>query len=208
MSIFEERRSDILRRMLADSVPGPLNMELPLLRFELDGDAGVANRELRGLAGWFDRPHPTGRDLRGECDFAAEKLALALVRFGEKLEPETHAAVERFFTAFDFSSIYCSENHWLLFLSSRLIASRVYPDRLFQAYGKTGRELFEEDRRRLADFLRFRARRGWGEFDSGCYMIPVWECMTLLYDYSGVPELRQLCRTLRLGFGENIFGNR
>lgn len=193
MSIFEERRSDILRRMLADSVPGPLNMELPLLRFELDGDAGVANRELRGLAGWFDRPHPTGRDLRGECDFAAEKLALALVRFGEKLEPETHAAVERFFTAFDFSSIYCSENHWLLFLSSRLIASRVYPDRLFQAYGKTGRELFEEDRRRLADFLRFRARRGWGEFDSGCYMIPVWECMTLLYDYSGVPELRQLC---------------
>lgn len=24
-------------------------------------------------------------------------------------------------------------------------------------------------------------------------MIPVWECMTLLYDYSGVPELRQLC---------------
>lgn len=96
--------------MLADSVPGPLNMELPLLRFELDEDAGVANRELRGLAGWFDRPHPTGRDLRGECDFAAEKLALALVRFGEKLEPETHAAVERFFTAFDFSSIYCSEN--------------------------------------------------------------------------------------------------
>ncbi len=47
MSIFEERRSDILRRMLADSVPGPLNMELPLLRFELDGDAGVANREWR-----------------------------------------------------------------------------------------------------------------------------------------------------------------
>ena len=51
MSIFEERRSDILRRMLADSVPGPLNMELPLLRFELDGDAGVANRELRKAGG-------------------------------------------------------------------------------------------------------------------------------------------------------------
>ena len=197
MDTQRERGDRIWSQMIEHENYSDLNLLEPVALFERLRDDAGANRAVYHMAGWFDRPRPTGRDIRGECDFAAEKLAFVLARYRERLEPDTLAAILRFFTQFNFQSIYDSENHHLLFHSSRFIVASRFPELEFRNFeGRTGAGIAAEDLVWLKKFLRFRARRGWGEFDSTCYIIPDWECMCLLFDYSGDAELRRLCENM------------
>ncbi len=147
----------------------------------------ACNVRLRRTAAWFDYPHPNGRHHKGECDFAAIKLSRAWYLFDgtDRLEPETVTAIRQFFLTTEFESRHHSENHELLFRTSRYLMAKVFEDDVFAAYGKTGTELAVEDADWLLHFIRYRARRGWGEFDSSCYFIPDWECLVSLFDDCG-----------------------
>lgn len=165
----------------------------------LRGEAvAEANAELRVSADWFGHPHPDGREQSGECDFVAIKLVRAFYLFSGSglLETETLAAIESYFTREDFCSYYQSENHALLFHSSRHLMAAAYPTKRFHAYGETGAHYVLEDATWLKHYLRHRARCGWGEFDSSYYIGVVWECLTSLFDFSADEELRQLARRM------------
>lgn len=89
--------------------------------------APEANARLRRTAEWFDHPHPSGRTHDGECDFAAMKLCRAfyLFRNSDRLGAETREAIRRFFLTRDFASRHHSENHELLFRTSRYLRTPV-----------------------------------------------------------------------------------
>ncbi len=191
---FETRRAVLL----ALNVPPEICGAGALFALAQGRDVAAANMELRRVAEWFDHPHPHGRDLQGEPDFAAIKLCRAWHRFGPKggLEAETVNVIRRFFLFHDFSSIYQSENHALLFHSARHLMAAVFPEEDFVPYRRKGAVLREADGAWLKRFLRYRGGHGWGEFDSPCYLAPVWECLTSLFDFSSDAELRRLAETM------------
>jgi hypothetical protein len=193
---FEERRARLLA--LALKLPPEIYGGNALFFLLSGGDASTANLELRRLAEWFDHPHPHGRDLQGEPDFAAIKLARAWHQFGPKgaLEPATRERIRRFFLLHQVASIYQSENHAFLFHSARHLMGTAFSEDDFAAYRRNGAVLRDEDGAWLKQFLRYRAGHGWGEFDSPCYMSPVWECLTSLFDFSPDAELRRLAGTM------------
>lgn len=158
----------------------------------------AANARIRRTAEWFEHEHPRHRPIQGECDFAATKLCQAyyLLKDTGKLEPVTMEAIKRFFFTKDFHSIYGSENHHLMFRSSRYLMGLAFPDATFAAFGKKGRELAVEDVAWLRNYLRFRARRGWGEFDAQGYISVDWESVMSLYERADDEELRKLSRMM------------
>lgn len=193
---YAERREFLLSKLATNDLSQDMYGSAAIANLSRDVETPASNRRLVLTAGWFDHPHPKGRDLQGEPDFAAMKLARALYQFEPAglLEKETLEAIERFFTFYSFESKYKSENHLLLFHTSRYLATQRYPGRQFAAYGQTGAELLAVDAAYLREFLVFRARRGWAEFDSCGYMGAVIECLLGLHDFAADPKLRLLAR--------------
>lgn len=142
------------------------------------------------LAHWFELPHPTtpGRDLKGECDFVAHKLVRACWSAEALLPEKTREAIHRFFTKWDFSSKYCSENHIMLLHEARYLYALRYPETYFEQYAMTASQALEQDRTYLQEFIRFRARRGWAEFDSLGYGPEVFTVLLNLRDF-GEPQM-------------------
>jgi hypothetical protein len=205
MTDFYERQRKLLRwaaKTKQDEPPIPgqhtdIYGALPIAKLAVEEDVGKANERLRDVSHWFERPHPHGRDPKGECDFAALKLARAWHLFqGSQLDHGTKECIREFFLTKDFMSVYPSENHLLIFRTSRYLMALAFPEERFAAYGKVGTELAEEDRLWLSRFIRFRAERGWGEFDSAVYFIPDWECLCDLFDFAADPELRESARMM------------
>lgn len=197
-AVFELRRQRLLHNTARLAVPGEPKSDVygnsAIAALALDLDPEAPNTVLRYVASWFDHPHSTGRDHKGECDFAAMKLCRAfhLYHNTPRLAPETLASIRRFFLTTDFESMYGSENHHFLFCTSRYLMASAWPGEIFEAYGKTGHELAAIDAHWLDSFIRFRARRGWGEFDSACYIVPDLECLLSLFDFAASGEIRHL----------------
>lgn len=124
------------------------------------------------------------RPTRGECDFAAARLARVLVRGQEGLSEKTRGAIRDFFTKNDFESMYKSENHMLIFHTARYIAASTYSAEMFEPYRKHGAELAAEDAEFLDEYIVYRAKNGWGEFDSVGYMCEDLIALCLLYDFA------------------------
>ncbi|MFI4911857.1 MAG: hypothetical protein ACIAQZ_09350 [Sedimentisphaeraceae bacterium JB056] len=191
------------------------------LRLVKGVDLDEVNAIVKEVAQWFEHPHPRGRMLDGEVDFAAATLCRLyyLTKDNDNLYLETKQAIEKFFTEYDFKSIFPSENHYLLFRSSRyLMASTLalppedfpsgeYTDetigtiymkdgiyhRWFENYRDEAAVLAVQDKNWLLDFMRFRTEKGWGEFDSA-YIHAQFECMLNLYDFSPDQKIKELAR--------------
>jgi hypothetical protein len=187
---FEERRAELLEM----GVPPEVYGGGALFALATNGDPVAANKELRRVAEWFEHPHPHGRDLQGEPDFAAIKLCRAWHQYKHNgvLEPDTQESIRRFFLQHDFASIYQSENHALLCHTARYLMASVFPGEKFAAYDATGATLRQHESVWLKRFIRYRASHGWGEFDSPCYVAPAWECLACLFDFSPDAELKRL----------------
>jgi len=195
---FEARRAALFALGMPEDIYGGS----ALFALASGRDAAAANASLRRTAEWFDHPHPNGRDLRGEPDFAAIKLARVWHLFPRgaagPLEEATRERIARFFVTYDFASLYQSENHAFLFHASRLLMGAALPGETFAAYrdgaGKpqTGAEVAAEDAAWLKRYLRYRAGHGWGEFDSPAYLVPDWESLSCLFDFSPDAELKRL----------------
>ena len=195
---YEERRKALLDKIAR---PDLLNSE----GHDMYGNTAMAllltgrcieeaDNSIRRVSEWFERPHPWGRKHNGECDFAAMKMMRLtwLKDLRERLTPGTRESVKRFFLTRDFASMHKSENHMFLFRTSRYLAACAMPGEKFESYGAVGAELIGEDREWLEKFMRYRARFGWGEFDSPCYMQPDFECLLNLYDFAPDEKLREL----------------
>lgn len=182
---------------VADKSEDPLGNRA-IANLYLGRHAEAANAKLSQVAEWFEHP-PTFEpgiqaDPQGECDFAAIELARAWHLFdgSDKLTATTRDRIRRFFLTKNFESKYGSENHKLLFRTSRYLMAQAFPTETFKVYNKTGRELLAEDGDWLVKYIRFRAQRGWGEFDSACYIVPDWECLITLYDYARDRRVKRL----------------
>lgn len=195
LATFEDRRCTLLGLEIAPATGADRFGAKALALLVAGRDSSEANAVLRRCAAWFELPVPEGLNgHQGECDFTAIKLCRAYHFFsaGAPLEAETLAAIRAFFTTRNFASIYQSENHALLFHTSRHLMAQAYPDDTFSAYGKTGAQLAAADGDWLRRFIRYRAGHGWGEFDSVGYLGPVWECLACLHDFSADTELTRL----------------
>ena len=147
---------------------------------------------MKRTADWFDLPHPTGRDPRGECDFAALNLLHALYLFYDRLTADTRASLDRFFLTRNFLSKFGSENHALMGGVVRLLAAQFYKDHHFEQFGMTASAVYDEAKAYILEFLDYRARRGWGEFDSCGYNAEDLAILNTLYSYTEDAGLKKL----------------
>ncbi len=189
---YEARRRTLLAGELEPEPFGARAIQLLLLEQEHED----AFRELAHVASWFEGIDPTHVQKINEVDFGAIKLCRAWHLFvpEKQLPVEVATAIEQFFTQNNFASKYQSENHALLFHSSLYLMGSALPQAHFEAYGETGATLSAEDGLWLKRFLEYRARHGWGEFNSSHYLMAVWECLLTLYDFSPDSSLQSLAR--------------
>lgn len=154
-----------------------------------------AMQALQRAADWFEHPHPRGRDLRGEADFAAIRMLCALYEREcyERLTPSVKSALKRFYLERDFKSIHGSENHALMFHASRFLAAQFYKGEYFSNYGISAEDCVLKELSYIHEFLDFRAGRGWGEFDSLGYAMEIMIILSTLHKYAENAGLKHKC---------------
>ncbi len=138
-------------------------------------------------ADWFEHPNVMGRSPRGEADFQAIRLVPLYYECYDALNEETKKALNRFFLKRDFFSFYESENHSLMNRVSRYLAAQFYMDKdvMFEQFEPwEPKQLYEWDRNYINEFLDFRAKRGWGEFDSYGYGLEILLILNILFAYT------------------------
>ena len=206
---FEARRQVMLEKGLAvyadpESYPDPaarvLKRDIYAATAALNLFYGKYVREsidqVIRTARWFDLPHPNGRDPRGESTFAAMGMLPTLYYNWDKLTDEARAAVDRFFLTKNFESMYESENHRLQHHTALYLAGQFYGERTFEWCGNTGTQMAAETGAWLRHFVHFRAKEGWGEFDSLGYLDVDFGCLLLLADLSRDKELATISRMM------------
>lgn len=154
----------------------------------------ASNEELRRLCEAIGTARSRAGQKVQEENFTGQELARVYASLEDSplLEPATREAIRAVFLRYDFSPLHHSENHHLIFRVMRLLMAERLPDDVFQADRKSGRELAADDSAWLKDFMRFRARRGWGEFDASAYQFLSFNAVLSLHDLSRDPELRRL----------------
>ena len=167
-----------------------------------------SNAVLEKIAEWYDyRRAQTGRDPQREIDFTAMRLVRILHFSAEKLTDAALRAVKHFFNTYNFESIYKSENHMLMFRLSRLIYAEIYPDEFLEYYNGYAKDFWEEDDKFLTDYMVFRAKRGWAEFDSFGYMGEIYKCLLTIRDCTHDKNLAKLCEESMNVMFLDIFGD-
>ena len=149
--------------------------------------------EITFAADWFEHENVMGRDPRGEADFEAIRLAPLYYTCYDALDEKAKQSLARFFLERDYSSIYGSENHALMYHTARFLVAQFYrgTDKIFKQFGrKTPEEMYEFDRAYINEFLDFRAARAWGEFDSYGYAAEIMLMLSMLYTYSADKTLK------------------
>lgn len=149
----------------------------------------AANERLLALTQWFELRKT--RNPQCEVDFIAFNLIKAVYLCGEHLRAAVAVGIDALFCERDFESIYKSENHMLLFHTARLLYTQRMPEAVLAAYQKTGAQLYAEDLRYVKEFLVFRAKRGWAEFDTYGYTKVIIDCLLALRDFCAD---KALCR--------------
>ena len=144
-------------------------------------------------ADWFEHPNVLNRSPRGESDFQAIRLIPLFYECYDALDENARASLDRFFLKRDFFSFYESENHSLMNRVSRYLASQFYVGKgvLFEQFDpRTPEQLCINDAEYINTFLDFRAKRGWGEFNSYSYAVEILYILNILYAYSKDEQLK------------------
>lgn len=189
---FEKRRAAAVDYLLASPPQEDMYAYAAMMRLETGVDVALAEAQVKFTAEWFEHPHPTGRDPRGECDFVGKNLLNALYRFYNRLADDTCASLDRFFLTQPFFSKFGSENHALMGRVVKLLAAQFYKGRYFKQFDCTAAEAYAEAKAYIEEFLDYRARRGWGEFDSCGYNAEDMAILNTLYMYAEDEKLKKL----------------
>jgi hypothetical protein len=140
------------------------------------------------------------------ADFALPALVTILAKHSdnEALDPEQFQLIEDAVINFKFwpdeqnavpgttdakNMVMWTENHYILFASGAYIAGQLYPDRVFPASGKTGREMMALYTPRLLRWLELRYRSGFSEWLSNVYYDEDMPALLALIDLAEDQEL-------------------
>lgn len=166
--------------------------DYPIIHLMNNQNVEEANRKIKNTALYMDIPHPYGRDVRGENDFAAMRLCVAIYEVYDKLTEENKMLIKRFFLERDFTSMYGSENHVFMMRVPRYLAAQFYKED-FKQFGLTYKEVLENDKKYIMDFIKFRAKYGVGEFTSAYLLVDLFMCATL-HNYAEDPEIKNIAQ--------------
>ncbi len=157
-----------------------------------DQNVEKANEKIKNTALYMDLPHPFGRDVRGENDFAAMRLCVAIYQVYDKLTEENKALIKRFFLERDFTSMFGSENHVFMMRVARYLAAQFYKED-FKQFKLTYKEVLETDKKYIIEFIQFRAKYGIGEFNSAYLFEDLFMCSTL-YNFAEDPAVKNMAQ--------------
>jgi hypothetical protein len=87
-----------------------------------------------------------------------------------------------------------TENHFVLFSSAAYLAGQLYPDRVFPASGRTGREQMEVFKPRIMRWLELRYRSGFSEWLSNVYYNEDMPALLALIDLARDEEVVEKSR--------------
>ncbi len=79
---------------------------------------------------------------------------------------------------------FWSENHTLMFYQTAYFFGEEYPDEIFRRSGKTGRQLRDDARKRILEWLRDVLTDGFEEFNSGVYTAITFSVLLNLVDFA------------------------
>jgi hypothetical protein len=191
-----ERKTLFAQKILQQGVSADIYGSHAMLHLLHQSETRAANEATLRVARWFELPHPTGRDHQGEVDFAAIRLIRILYQSSALLTEEVKAATRKFFLTQNFRSMHGSENHSLMFFAARYLAAQYYADATFAQYDQGAEALLAHDGDYLREFIRFRARYGWGEFDSCGYSAEIMLILLALRDFAADESLRTLAQMM------------
>lgn len=130
---------------------------------------------------------------RMDCaDFMTCALIRFLKNYGMELKYPVHEKIKEVMLNFRYwmddegqdGMCFWSENHSLMFYQTAYFFGMEYPDNRFVRSGKTGRELAEEARRRIHEWLDDVCEYGFDEFNSGTYTPITFSAILNLVDYA------------------------
>lgn len=119
--------------------------------------------------------------MRGDCaDFRTAPLLIILYRYSNLLDEETQNAIQECFINFRYwidepgndTMWYFSENHALLFNITQYLAGKYYPNEVFTASGRLGKEQEKIGAERIHKWFNEFSSYGFSEWNSTTY-IPV-----------------------------------
>lgn len=193
---FSSRKAMFTQINLKQGIAGDIYGSHAMLHLFNKTEVQASNEVILNVAQWFELPHPKGRAHQGEVDFAAIRMIRVLYQSDKLLTAEVKDALMKFYLTKDFCSNYGSENHALMFHVSRYLAAQYYPGETFIQYGKSASELLISEGDYLREFIIFRARYGWGEFDSCGYAGEIMLILMALYDFCTDKSLKQLAQMM------------
>ena len=163
---------------------------------------GALARLATGLAGpATDRMLAGSLPPIGRCDDCADFILVPLlwarIRYGDAIDPEVRAEIDRVILAFrywldepgDDVMWFYSENHALLFHTACYLAGGLFPDAVFARSGRTGREQRAAGRERLIRWLDHFEACEMAEWNSAPYFPIDLKGLCALHALSGEPEI-------------------
>lgn len=205
---FDDRKREAERSCRSASVESDSYGDVCMYNLFKGIDTERSNAMIEKIAQWYEhRREQTGRDPQREIDFTAMRLVRILHYSSDRLTGAALDSIKHFFNTYNFESIYKSENHMLMFRLSRLLYAEMYPDEYLQYYNGFAKDFWQEDDRFLTDYMIFRAKRGWAEFDSFGYMGEIYKCLLTIRDCTRDKNLALLCDESMNVMFLDIFGD-
>ena len=139
-------------------------------------------------------------DRRVDCaDFLATGLIRLLHEYPTAFRPAFYKRAKETLCGFRYwmdeqggdGMCFWSENHALLFHAAQLAAGALYPDAVFTASGRTGRQVYEAGLARCRAWLAEAERAGLEEFNSASYTPVTLAGLLNLVDYAPREEARR-----------------
>ncbi len=166
--------------------------EYAIVRLMAGKDIELANEVIKRAAMFMDIPHPWGRDVHGENDFAALNMIAAMNLIKDRITPENQALIKTLLLERDFKSMYGSENHTFVFHAVRLLVAEYYREKFIQ-YDLSWQEAFRRDKAFLLEFMCFRAKYGFGEFTSS-YTVADLSFASFLVNFAQDAEIKHMAQ--------------
>ncbi|MGN6710236.1 hypothetical protein [Anaerocolumna jejuensis] len=137
--------------------------------------------------------YETLAQIEGRMD-CADFLVCSFIRYIKNYEisPELQKRAKEVLLNFRYwmdekgSDAMCfwSENHSLMFYVSAMNAGEMYPDEIFTRSGLTGRKLYEQNRRKVMEWIEDVEKYGFEEFLSGIYMCITFIALLNVIDFT------------------------
>ncbi len=162
-------------------------------------DLQKANAAIVECTNYIENSKNNGGDTqngRGEVDFVSIRIVRLLYSDQSKIEAKTQSALNRFFLNDNFLSVIPSENHYLMSYASRYLAACHYEGEYFNQFGMTAEEIKKIDHDYLVEYMQYRGKQGWGEFNSIGYEVHNFNTLLALYECAPDADIRNLAEML------------